>query len=260
MTVEALIRSVSVDSLLAARAAALEGFRRTQVALRETNRATEGLDLVVPAFYDQRYTHIHEDRAAEMFRLDVDRRIWRKLLQDSGLADLMDHKTKQEWQSSLEKGAFPEVTAANVRATFMSLYDKRGQMFNDGVVNVFKSLSWDYKSNSPRFLNKKIILKSAIGYSYGLHHYSADKLDDLLRVMMVLDGKPEPDYPNRTTVIASNARFNGQSEDLIVHDMMKLRAFNNGNVHVYFQRPDLVEKMNKIIAAAFPNALPPADI
>lgn len=37
---------------------------------------------------------------------------------------------------------------------------------------------------------------------------------------------------------------------------LSIRTFKNGNGHVTFKRPDLVEKMNKIIAKHYPGALP----
>ena len=38
-------------------------------------------------------------------------------------------------------------------------------------------------------------------------------------------------------------------------DYLEVRTFKNGNGHVTFKRPDLVEKMNLILARHYPNAL-----
>jgi len=37
---------------------------------------------------------------------------------------------------------------------------------------------------------------------------------------------------------------------------MDIRTFKNGNGHATFTRPDLVERMNLIIAKHYPGALP----
>lgn len=39
-------------------------------------------------------------------------------------------------------------------------------------------------------------------------------------------------------------------------DYLLIRCFKNNNGHITFKRPDLVEKMNKIIAKHYPGALP----
>ncbi|EFH2976473.1 DUF4942 domain-containing protein, partial [Escherichia coli] len=36
-----------------------------------------------------------------------------------------------------------------------------------------------------------------------------------------------------------------------------IRAFLKGTVHIMFRRPDLVDRLNDIIARHFPEALPP---
>ncbi|CVF69144.1 Protein of uncharacterised function (DUF962) [Serratia marcescens] len=39
-------------------------------------------------------------------------------------------------------------------------------------------------------------------------------------------------------------------------DMFAIRYFQKGSAHITFKRPDLIEKMNDIIARHFPSALP----
>ncbi|HAU4334707.1 DUF4942 domain-containing protein [Serratia marcescens] len=38
--------------------------------------------------------------------------------------------------------------------------------------------------------------------------------------------------------------------------MFAIRYFQKGNAHITFKRPDLIEKMNDIIARYFPSTLP----
>ena len=40
--------------------------------------------------------------------------------------------------------------------------------------------------------------------------------------------------------------------------MFAIRYFQKGNAHITFKRPDLIEKMNDIIARYFPSTLPHA--
>jgi hypothetical protein len=42
----------------------------------------------------------------------------------------------------------------------------------------------------------------------------------------------------------------------VENDYLAIRTFKNGNGHVMFKRPDLVDAMNRIIAKHYPGALP----
>ena len=50
---------------------------------------------------------------------------------------------------SLEYDNFPEISEANILSTFEQLHQNKDEVFERGVINVFKGLSWDYKTNSP---------------------------------------------------------------------------------------------------------------
>ena len=134
-------------------------------------------------------------------------------------------------------------------------------MFDRGVVNVFRSLSWDYKTNEPRMFGERLILENMTHYDSGrgdLYRVSFDsgrtaRLDDLTRVLMVIDGKPEPDSRS-----GWYSRLNAAQRDRrqdVEDDYLFARYFIKGTVHVRFKRMDLVEQMNAILAKHHPNAL-----
>ena len=81
-----------------------------------------------------------------------------------------------------------------------------------------------------------------------------DMLDDLTRVFSVLDGKPEPDFRRGWYGRISDCRTTSDPDAEDAY--MSIRSFRNGNGHVTFKRPDLVDKMNLIIAKHYPGALP----
>jgi hypothetical protein len=83
-----------------------------------------------------------------------------------------------------------------------------------------------------------------------------DRLDDLMRVFHVLDGKPEADY-RQGCYVQLGAAFRAQSEwpKSYQNDYFELRLFRNGNGHLCFKRLELVDAMNAIIARHYPNAL-----
>ncbi len=70
-------------------------------------------------------------------------------------------------------------------------------VFERGIINVFKGLSWDYKTNNPCYFGKKIIVNNLVkhgrwGYSLNWG-WRRDQLADLERMLYLLDGKPIPD-------------------------------------------------------------------
>jgi hypothetical protein len=190
----------------------------------------------------------------EAIRRHIDASAWQYLMAESGLRTFMDAATREKWGKALSEDKVPELTAANVEATFASLYNARGEMFEQGVIACFKALSWHYKTNLPQKFGKRIV----VSYLTGFHnHNKCDQLDDLLRVFHILDGKPEPDHRNGMYAELSKAgAFYGSRTGTFENVYIKLKWFKNRNGHVEFRRLDLVEKMNGIIAKQFPNALP----
>ena len=66
----------------------------------------------------------------------------------------------------------------------------RGEIFERGVIACFKGLAWDYKTNLPQKFGKRIVMT----YLTGWHSYErANQLDDLMRVLSILDGKIDSD-------------------------------------------------------------------
>lgn len=49
---------------------------------------------------------------------NLDREIWRDLMQRSGMLSLMDAQTRDTWYRSLEYDNFPEINEANILSTF----------------------------------------------------------------------------------------------------------------------------------------------
>ena len=136
-----------------------------------------------------------------------------------------------------------------------ALHESRADMFDQGVIECFNKLSWEYKANLPQKFGKRIIV-SYLTYAYGVNHRAADTLDDLMRVFRVLDGKPEPDYRQGCYVqLGAAFRETGEWPKAFQNEYFTLRLFRNGNGHLSFKRLDLIDALNMIIARHFPNAL-----
>lgn len=170
----------------------------------------------------------------------------------------MDAKAREAWQTGLDKGKVPELTAETVAATFRTMHDARGAMFERGVIECFKRLSWDYKTNNPFRFGKRFIMSHMFTAwrTGGLttNHRACDELDDLIRVFSVLDGKPEPDHRNGMWRVLSDS--NHERLMAAEHEYFSLKWFKKGSGHITFKRPDLVHQLNDIIAKHYPGALP----
>lgn len=274
-----LVPSVSIANLVNQRAAVLERLSRAFDLIQEAaDLAAEahiGMpDISIGAGYRNTGRRIararlgtdkagarYEREAADRGELDrvaresVDGAAWQYLMHQSGLRSLMDATAREKWDKAIADGEIPELTDGNIRATFRMLHDSRGEMFERGVIACFKALAWCYKTNLPQKFGKRIVMRNISGAYYG--DRQADQLDDLQRVMAVLDGKPEADHRQGVRAALSSCGIRwGDPRGTCETDYLQIRTFKNNNGHITFKRPDLIEKMNRIIAKHYPGALP----
>lgn len=57
---------------------------------------------------------------------------------------------------------FPEIIEANILSTFEQLHQNKDEVFERGVINVFRGLSWDYKTKSSCKFGSKIIVTNLV--------------------------------------------------------------------------------------------------
>jgi hypothetical protein len=199
-----------------------------------------------------------EETAMKIITCNLDRGIWRDLMKKSGMISLMDAEARDQWYNSLEKDDIPAISEENIISTFEQLHQSKAEVFERGVINVFKGLSWDYKSNSPCKFGKKIIVEGLVQYDrWGFHFRHGrrrDQLADLDRMLNLLDGKPVPENRNNLSVRLDD-HISKQHSSLFKDEYVEIRYFQKGTGHILFKRPDLVEKMNDIIAKHYPGML-----
>ncbi|AXE91062.1 DUF4942 domain-containing protein [Paraburkholderia terricola] len=258
-----LVKSISVTNLTNQRTAVVERVRAALDLLHEAEQLAKAAHLGFPRLVlDDAYAcrgrptvtgeYAKRDEAQDAITRVIDVGGWTYLMDESGLRTFMDAQARDQWNRQLSDGDVPELTAANIEATFTQLYGSRGDMFEGGVLQCFRRLSWNYKTNQPFRFGKRIIVKYLLSQG-STNHRVTDELDDLIRAFCVLDGKPEPDHRHGAYCLISEARQSRQTE--AGNDWFHLRWFKNGNGHLTFARPDLVEKMNLILAKHYPNAL-----
>ncbi|MCO5399742.1 DUF4942 domain-containing protein [Ralstonia soli] len=258
-----LVKSLSITNLANRRAAVAERIRTALDLLTEAEQLAKTAHLGFPRLVlddshalrgAQALTGEYASRADAQKAIlhTVDAQGWDYLLSESGLRTFMDARAREQWHQQIREGEVPELTAANIEATFTELHGARGDMFERGVIQCFRRLSWNYRTNQPFRFGKRIIVTSLVSHGFP-NHRAINELDDLMRVFHVLDGKPEADHRHSVYYLVDGARQQGQTE--AENDYLRLQWFKNGNGHLTFKRPELIEKMNLILAKHYPNAL-----
>ncbi|HHK5646407.1 DUF4942 domain-containing protein [Serratia nevei] len=252
-----LIVSTDIDALVARRDAIFRELDEAEAAFGRAKKLFEGCpDIASFEYYDgkrvqtpfeslPKIRQIEYSESMEELKQSFDAEAWEYLMDASGVGAAMSASARSEWEKQIKARKTPPLTKENIVATFKDLFVRKDEMFEDGVIEAFRSCSWDHKSNLPVKFGKKVIFTHFYGDSH-LH-----KVDDLRRVLHVFDGKPQPDQ--RTGVWATLYRRG--SDGLFEDEYVSVVRFKNGNVHCKFKKPELTEKLNGILARRFPNAL-----
>ncbi|ENU2893594.1 DUF4942 domain-containing protein, partial [Escherichia coli] len=173
---------------------------------------------------------------------------------------LMDAQARDTWYRSLEYDNFPEISEANIWSTFEQLHQNKDEVFERGVLNVFRGLSWNYKTNSPCKFGSKIIVNNLVrGDRWGLHLITgqqADRLADLERMLYLFSGKPIPDNRENIIIRLDDHIRSIQGKACYEDEMFNIRYFKKGSAHITFRKPELVDRLNDIIARHYPEMLP----
>ena len=240
-----LVLSTDIELRVARRDKAIELFQQASDLMSEAHSLCD-----LPL--DRRHLQYRGGLKMEEIRAEIDRRLWRQSLIDSGLSNLMSERLKSEARSSLEKEV-PEFTIDNIVASFNDFGTRLDEIEMQGLVDMFRGLSWDHKSNRAAALTKKVIIKNAFDYRFGdslyMHTSTEETLTDLERIVCRSLGKTTP--PVRETLGAKASTWfrkhqtpvpDYETDDLII------RGFQKGTMHILFKHPSMVETLNRKLA------------
>lgn len=255
-----LINSVRFEAVLQARDAIAERISKAHALLQEAQSIASRNSLGKVCFRDdwspmEMKVFLSEGGDGRAISL-MDQSAWALLLDRSNVMDLMSARRKQEWRRAMAKGEAPPFTLEAIVGTFRSLYESRTETFEISVLECFQSLHPRYATNGLTGFGKRVVLSHVTDvYAGGMPGRSTcDQVDDLLRFMHLMDGQPIPHTQKvRGAILASIC--NGSAR-VYEDEYIQLRWFRNGNGHLTFKRPDLVDRMNEMIAKHRPNTLP----
>ncbi|WP_431223381.1 DUF4942 domain-containing protein [Serratia sp. L9] len=260
-----LILSTNIERVVTGRDTALKQIEQLIQQLDSISRLTSEIGGGTAQDWAMKAGHRYDswmteklDKALPAVTRNIDRSIWRDLMLKSGMMALMDAQARDQWHKNLEEGDLPAISEANILSTFEQLHQSKAEVFERGVINVFKGLSWDYKSNLPCKFGKKIIVDGLVQYDrWGFHFRHGrrrEQLADLERMLNLLDGKPVPENRNDLSVRFDD-HISKQPSSVFEDEYVEIRYFQKGTGHITFKRPDLIEKMNDIIAKYYPGML-----
>ncbi|MGV8950102.1 MAG: DUF4942 domain-containing protein [Cypionkella sp.] len=283
----AIIPRQTVEDIVAVRHQALALYETAFTALNEANAAVSEAHMMAsrahPGTNNFNYGQSEEEKAfhgaislpdrdrwLRTARRLLDCNIWAYVIERTELERLMDHEARKQLrkqmayiparydhrsgelinQDEIDKG-LPEPTVDNIIATIENLMGDSEAIAKRGIANTFSKLDRRFRSHDGFKVGNRIILTYLVS-DYGTLNYGRvqDQLYDVERVFYMLDGKLNPPSHGGIIGIIQNERRmlceGCQSEH--ESEYIKVRIFKNGNGHLWFQRPDLVERVNKLLA------------
>jgi hypothetical protein len=261
-----LINSTNIERIVTGRDTALVQIEQLIQQLSTISQLTAGIGGGNASDWAIKLGHRYDcwlmektDKAMPVITRNIDRSLWRDLMLKSGMLSLMDAQARTQWYQNLEDGDLPAISEANILSTFEQLHQSKAEVFERGIINVFKGLSWDYKTNSPCFFGKKIIINNLVTHNrWGFSltwGFRRDQLADLERMLFLLDGKVIPDNRGDISIRLMEHIRDNPAKDAYEDNYFSIRYFQKGTAHLTFKLPNLVDKMNDIIAKHYPGML-----
>lgn len=275
-----LIPRPTLTQIAAHRETALARFAAALTLLTDANAAVcdayQALRLAAPTGTSRFLSTLRADESAfltslklpdaaayqENARKLVDSTIWSYLVTAGELERVMDATAKSDLHEQLFTNP-PAATVDTMAATLETLAAQSGTIFRRGIATVFSNLDKRFRSHDGWSIGSRIILSRAFDDSGSWNDYGArtrirDTVADVERVFLVLDGKaPTPSYAGLVGKIDDGRRQGRRASQFEVEtDYIRARVFHNGNLHLWFLRPDLVVRVNQLIGDYYGNPIP----
>ena len=210
-----------------------------------------------------------EDYLATARRL-LDLNCWAWVVKHTKLEALMDRNAKAQLRAQMafepekesrdlrnavidrEEAAkgLPPFTVENVMATLEGFMADSANIMARGVASAFSRLDRRFRSHDGFKVGARVILANVFdGDGHFRWGETQDTLIDVERAFSVLDGDVEGDFQDAVNAIRQERHgVWGARQSEVLTRYFKIRGFKNGNAHLWFTRPDLVEEVNKVLA------------
>ena len=192
--------------------------------------------------------------APEDVLTDMRRSAWQALVERLELRRLMSVRRWEELQRDLQRGDVPEITEETVFGMAQGFASKLDDMLAEAVAEVFDWLRparSKYKTNSEYEVPEKVVLSYVVeswdrrwAHRWQVNYRYEAQLSALENVFSALDGKgsiTKGHYSQISQVIKAPG-YDGAGET----PYFRFRTFRNGNMHLWFLRPDLLARFNAL--------------
>jgi Domain of unknown function (DUF4942) len=264
----ALMPRATVEAIVHQRNHVLRLYEQAHQALtsaHETLQLAHGAERKINDSREDRFTyHLRGDKTSFMHIEDVQTReeymkvatrivdtdVWSKIIEITDLQKLMDKEAREGlFQQLLTEP--PEVTVENIYATVEQFALDADMIFRRGIANAFSKLDRRFKSHDGFKIGNRVILDRMFDENgwFNYHRDMEATLFDIARTFLVLDGSRVPEHyagivgKLRNTRTARYGAHQSETQD----EYFLIRAYKNGNAHLWFKRDDLVEKVNKLL-------------
>lgn len=256
--VSAIVRAGSIEQLCGHRARALDLYEQAVQCMRDAIQAHSlAADTKHPDtefLRDVRYRIESPAEIRKQAREAMDRQIWNHLIDATKLGSFMHADAKKDFRRQLEKNV-PEVTPETAAATLGHMATNAPAMMREGLVAAFARLSGRHRTNDGFKIGPKAIWRSGATWTtyegkrgfFRIAYRAADELRDIERCFYVLDGKPPP-TGNEDAVSIIEAVMHKEDTTEAHTPYMRAVWHKNGTVHLHFSRPDLLARVNRMIA------------
>jgi hypothetical protein len=201
-----------------------------------------------------RGTSIHVERNMAAITKRIDQRYWLSIMESSKLTALMNASAKNDMADSIKLSP-PLFEAKTVFSTLDYYLSNRMKTFVESAISLFESLPSGYSSNDRICFRKRIVFENAFRGSFWNGSSGKDRITDLERVFMLLDGKDPTSLEFGDLAQNRMEEAYSQGERSINFPYFTCRMFQNGNIHIWFSREDLVEKFNGMLATHYSGSL-----
>ena len=186
----------------------------------------------------------------------MDRRCWAALMEQLGFDQLLDQQARKEFHDGLRDDPVP-FTPDNCAATFGNIWTNRRDLYLRGIANVFAKLDRRFRSHNGFKIGARLIIDRALNEWGSWDRYERrDTLRDVERVFLELDEKPPvSEGQSIASQVADAARVRGSLPTVIEGDYFRVRVFKNGNLHIWFERDDLLQNVNLLLAEYYGEAI-----
>ncbi|WP_196214167.1 DUF4942 domain-containing protein [Piscirickettsia salmonis] len=188
----------------------------------------------------------------------LDRQCWLSLIKRTKLAAVLNTKQADKFYAEVDNA--PEFTRDSAMATFMDWFAKREQNFKEGLVDLFKSLSGNYKSHDAFKVKKRIIMSGIFsGKSWSYYSSGQERFKDFCNYAFILNGVDPTSVSSdkQPDLIVGQGLFLGKDE--FIFDGYRVVVFLNGNMHIWLEEK-LLNKINQCISDYYGKRPPSSEV